>query len=200
MNKKLIPLTLLAVGLVAMAVYAGENASSRLSAYGYVGRTKNAAMIVDVDAARNRGAQKYIPLEVWLGHTENRTLHVNRDSFTLTDPSGKVHHLASPKAVLKGYGPTLIGADYRYIRSNPDYGGMLFLSCVPIPGVAFYANPDGWPGILYDHVELPNRTFLRTLLYFRNPDGMSTGTYTLTFHDAKSGTTIKIPFHIPWNR
>ncbi len=198
MNKRTITLTTLAAGLVALTVVATQSGYSRLSAYGYVGRAKNASMIVDMDVARYRGTQKFIPLEVWLGHTENRTLHVDRDSFTLTDPSGVVHHIPSTKELLKGYGPTLVAADYAYIRKNPDYGSMLYLACVPIPGVAFYANPDGRPSILYDHVELPSRTFFRTLIYFPNPDGMSSGTYTLAFRDPKSRTTIKIPFKIPW--
>ena len=193
--------TILVGGLALLALSAfATGAAKKLSAYGFVADKGDASMVVDVDMARWRGQEKYIPLGVVLGHTEAKTLHADRGSFTLTDPKGQTHALPDSIAVLKGYGPNLLANDYSVYRRLDDYASMRFLSCHLIPGVAFFPNPAGQPGVLYDHVELPMRTFFKALLYFPNPAGKDPGTYTLTYDDPKSGTRIEVPFVIPWSK
>jgi hypothetical protein len=187
------------LALVAWSALAAGTAK-KLSAYGFVADQGDAALIVDVDMARWRGFEKVIPLGVVLGHTEAKTLHADRGSFTLTDPQGQKHPMASPEVVLKEYGPNLLSGDYAYYRRLDDYASMRFLSCHLIHGVAFFANPSGNPKVLYDHVELPNRTFFKALLYFPNPGGELAGTYTLSYDDPASGTHIDLPFVIPWKK
>ena len=188
------------LGALALGLWAAGNSVNKLSTYGFVGRSGDTSLIVDMDVARYRGGEKYIPLLIWLGHTESKTLHADRGTFTLTDPKGDKIPLASNQEVTKDYGPTLISSDYAYIRRMPDYGSMVYLANQPIRNVAFFPNPSGAPRILYDHVELPNRTFFWTLLYFANPAGKDGGQYTLTFHDPKSNTLIEVPFTIPWQK
>lgn len=192
--------TVLLVGGLALLTLAALAAGTakKLSAYGFVADHGDAAMVVDVDMARWRGQEKYIPLGVVLGHTEAKTLYADRGSFTLTDPTGQKHALPDSEAVLKGYGPNLLSTDYGVYRRLDDYASMRFLSCRLIPGVAFFPNPAGMPGVLYDHVELPLRTYFKALLYFPNPGGKEKGIYTLTYDDPKSGTHIEVPFEIPW--
>ncbi len=187
-----------AIGLATVLVLAAPTVVKKLSAYGYVGRSGDATLVVDMDLARLRGKERLIPLQVWLGHTGAKTLYVNRKSFTLKDPEGVTHPLASVKEAAKLYGSSLVGNDYGYYSRLTDYASMLYLSCVYIPGVAFFANPSGRPDILYDKVELPRRTFVKALLYFKNPAGKAKGKYTLIYNDPKSGTKIEIPFSIPW--
>jgi hypothetical protein len=191
-------LLLVLAAAAAIGAWAASGAATKLSAYGYVARSGDCALVVDMDAARYRGGEKYIPLLVYLGHTERKTLHAGRGSFTLTDPSGARHALATPEEILSGYGPNLLSNDYTYIGRLPDYASMLFLAHVQIPKVAFFPNPSGEPRILYDKVELPNRTFFMALLYFPNPAGKAQGDYTLTYDDPESGTRISVPFSIPW--
>ncbi|MEW6757274.1 MAG: hypothetical protein AB1347_03550 [Acidobacteriota bacterium] len=188
----------LAAAAFATALLAAGPSVSKVSTYGFAGRSGDATLLVDMDAARYRGGEKYIPLLIYLGHTERKTLHAHRTTFTLTDPSGVKHPLPAPEVVTEGYGPNLLSNDYTYLGRLPDYGSMLFLANVQIPKVAFFANPSGPPRILYDKVELPNRTFFIALLYFPNPQGKASGTYTLTYDDPESGTRIEVPFTIPW--
>lgn len=172
----------------------------KLSTYSYIGRSGDVGLVVDMDLARYRSGEKYIPLLTWLGHTENKTLYADRGSFTLTDPKGVKQPMATPDEVLKTYGPSLISNDYGYEDRLADHASMVYLACQPIPKVAFFPNPTGRPKVLYDHVELPNRTFFRALVYFPNPAGRDSGTYTFTYDDPKSKTRIEIPFTIPWEK
>jgi len=198
MRKSLVTLASLAlVGLALSAFWASGNVN-KLSAYGYVGRSGDVSLIVDMDLARIRGGEKYIPLLVWLGHTENKTLYANRASFTLTDSKGAKQPMATPDEVLKNYGPSLVASDYTYVNRLPDYGGMVYLACRALPQVAFFPNPSGRPKVLYDQVELPNRTLFKAILYFPNGAGQDPGTYTFAYDDPKSQTHIEIPFTIPW--
>lgn len=188
------------LALAAVVLLAKGPSVKKMSSYGYIGRSNGATLIVDMDLARFRGDKKYIPIGIWLGYNESGVLKLNRGSFTLTDPAGKVHRLPSPKELTKGYGPTMISADYTYYSQIYDYGSMAFLSYHYIPGVAFFANTSGSPGILYDHVELPMRTFFRSIVYFKNPAGKADGTYTLTFKDSKGKVNMSIPFKITWSK
>lgn len=198
MRRILFTTAALAALVLTLGLLAAGGTTNKLSAYGYVGRSGDASLVVDFDAARYRGGEKYIPLLIWLGHTERKTLHADRGSFTLTDPAGTKVGLATAEEVRRGYGPTLVTNDYTYVRRLPDYGSMLYLACQPITHVAFFPNPSGSPGVLYDKVEVPNRTYFWTLLYFANPAGKVAGTYTLAYDDPASKTHIEVPFQIPW--
>lgn len=200
MRKSLLIFTAFALaGLVFSAFLAAGNVN-KLSAYGYIGRSGDVSLIVDMDLARYRGDEKYVPLLIWLGHTENKTLYANRGSFVLTDPKGARQPMAAPDEVLKNYGPSLVASDYTYVSRLPDYGGMVYLACRALPQVAFFPNPSGRPKVLYDQVELPDRTMFKAVVYFPNGAGQDLGTYTFTYDDPKSQTHIEVPFTIPWEK
>ena len=200
MNIKRALLIITILTLVAFTLAAKGPSVKKMSTYGYIARGNNATLIVDMDLARYRGDQKFIPIGIWLGYNGSGVMNIDRSSFALRDPSGKVHKLARPAELTKGYGPTLISTDYTYYRKIHDYGSMAYLSYRYIPGVAFFANPSGRPGILYDHVELPMRTFFRSIVYFENPAGKANGTYTLTVKDANGKVTLSVPFKITWTK
>lgn len=183
--------------LATVGLLAGAAEVKKLSTFGWAVRSGDASLIADCDAARLRGGEKYIPVLVWLGHDGKGTIHADRTSFTLTDPKGVKLALPPAEEVQKGYGPNLIGSDYGYYAKT-DYGGSRYVNCVQIPKVAFFPNPAGRPGILYDHVELPSRTYFRALLYFPNPSGKAAGEYKLTFSDPKADLTMEVPFTVSW--
>jgi len=176
---------------------------SKLSAYGYIGRSGDTSLIVDMNLARYRGEEDYIPLWIWLGHREERTLFANRGTFTLTDPKGEARELAELNALRSGYGANRIANDYTRLRQNREsdnYGEMIYLNMIPLRKVAFFPNPNGEPHVLYDQVELPPRTYFNALIYFTNPAGKDPGEYILHYKDEKGGMEIDLPFTIPWSK
>lgn len=184
--------------LATLGAVAGSNEVKKISANAMVGKIGDVQLIVDYDAARLRGGEKFIPIKIWLGSRANKPIYADRTSFTLTDPAGKVQPLPGPQEVVEQYGSNLISSDYGYYKNLPDYASSSFLSCTFIARVAFFANPSGSPKVLYDHVELPRQTFCDALLYFANPGGRAPGEYKLTYDDPKSKTHIEVPFTVPW--
>ena len=146
-------------GCLTLGFLAAQSKVAKLSAYGFAVQKGDSTVIVDMDMARYRGSEKYIPLQVVVGNTGPQTLHMNRGTFTLTDPAGNKHSLATVQEITKGYGPTLVSNDYSYYRhaAIADYTWR-FQICRFIPKVAFYANPSGRAAITYDKVELPRNT------------------------------------------
>jgi len=105
--------------------------------------------------------------------------------------------LPSYDEVTKGYGSDKIGNDYTYLRKIEDYASISFLSSKMIPKVCFFPNPSN-KSVLYDKVELPNRSYFKTLLYFPNVAKDKNGTYTLIFEDQISKIKVEVPFIIEW--
>ena len=184
----------------AMAATAVEVTLNKISASGFLAKSGDTTLIVDTDAALQRAQEKYIPLIVWLGGRQSKTIYANRDSFTLIDPEGLSRAMPSFNDLLKGYSSGLVGADYSRLSAECgyfQYADMNYLDCKPLRGVAFFPDP-GSMNVLYDKVELPNRTFFHTLLYFPKSPGSKGGVYKLVYDDAKSGTKIALPFTINW--
>jgi hypothetical protein len=187
--------------LTALVALAEGSKVNKLSTYGYKGETGNYVyLVVDHDIARYRGGEKFLPLLIFLGHNERKTLYADRGCFTLTDPTGAKHAMPSAEEVTTTYPAAMVTADYTMLRTLQDYASSVYMGYVYIPKVAYFPNPAGSPGVLYDHVEVPNRTYFSALVYFPNPAGKATGSYTLTYDDPKSGTHIEVPFPIEWQK
>jgi hypothetical protein len=190
--------TLVVMGLAALAEGTKTN---RLSTYGYKGEAGSYVyLVVDHDIARYRGNDKYIPLWIFLGHDERKTLYAERGSFTLTDPSGAKLAMPSSEEVSKLYPAAMVSADYSMLATLQDYASMAYTGFIYISRVAFFPNPAGNPKVLYDHVQIPNRAYFSALVYFPNPAGKASGNYTLTYDDPKSGVHMEVPFPIEWHR
>ncbi len=190
---------LISIATVVAAV-AAENQFHKVSATGFSARSGDTIMIVDTDQALQRGQEKFIPLMVWLGGKEHKTIYAGRDSFTLIGPDGISHAMPSFNELVKGYSSGLVHADYSRIkaeRSYYEYARMYYLDCRPLWTVSFFPDP-GSTRVLYDKVEVPSRTFFRALLYFPNPAPAKGGAYKLVYDDAKSGTQITVPFALNW--
>jgi hypothetical protein len=194
----------LAVGVLLLAVSAlaiDPGVVKKLSAYGFAAEKDGVTLIADVDATHNRGDEKYIPIRVWLGKESKGVVEITRGSFTLTDPKGVSHPVASVEEIRKDYGPNLISADFQYdhkVVQSGDYVSQHFNSFHFVSAPVYFANPGGAPSTLRETGEVQFRTFTGTFLYFANPTGRDPGTYKLTFTDAKGGVSLDVTFTVPW--
>lgn len=197
MNTKKTLVAMLIGGLVLAVMAAAPPLSKKISLFGYKSEAAGIKLIVDGGVARLRGEEKFIPLLVWLGHSEKKTIRVNRESFTLTDPQGNSYPMPSHSEVVEGYGAHIMSFDYELARKTDDYGSMDFLSCKFMRKIAFFPDPSS-SRIMYDNVELPNRSYFRTILYFPNKAGKSDGAYVLSFEDKSSEAKVSTFFKIDW--
>jgi hypothetical protein len=186
---------------LAYLAQAGE--VSKVSEFGYEVDTGGVRMVADVEAARYKGKAKYIPIVMLIGARGTATLNLDRSSFTLTDPAGQTHPLATVAEIQdkKNYGNFNVADDYTYIAKTVEAGPAraAFTGLGFQQGTAFYVNVGkGFPKMLRDQVQLRPNAFTWALLYFANPGGKASGTYTLTFDDPKNNLKVQLPFTISW--
>lgn len=195
MNKKFFLILLILVVLASMVIFS-QNVK-KLSMFGYKGETNSVKLIVDTEIARLRKAEPYFPIVIYLGHSENMVLKASRGSFTLQNPDGQSVSLPSYEEVLKGYGTNLMSSDLTYLTKMEDYASMNFLSCKMVSKVCFFPSPSSG-SILYDNVEMSNRSYFRTILYFPNNSANKDGIYKLIYEDKEKGIKVETPFEIKW--
>ncbi len=197
MNTKKTLVSMIIGGLVLAVMATTPPLSKKISLFGYKSEAAGIKLIVDSGIARLRGEEKFIPLLVWLGHSEKKTIHASRGSFMLTDPQGNSYPMPAHSEVVEGYGANIMSFDYDLAGKTDDYGAMDFLSCKFMRKVVFFPDPSS-SRIMYDNAELPNRSYMRTLIYFPNKAGKSDGTYVLTFEDKETGNKVATAFKIDW--
>lgn len=190
---------LLAV-LLPAAFASAPRLDTQMSAYGFGVTRGGVTVIVDAGAGHIRVGEKYLPLRVFIAKEDKGNLDVDRTSFTLTDPKGQAHPVATVEEVRREYGPNLIAGDYRYDHHQGDYGyvRLKFSACRFVSPPVFFANPDGPPSVLFERGYVSLNTYTGTFLYFANPAGRDTGVYTLTFTDVGRKVEISVPFTVNW--
>lgn len=196
-------LTAVLVGALSTLIVAQAPAFSTVSEFGFKVDTNTLRMVADVDAARYKGKEKYIPVVMLIGARGSASLNLDRSSFTLTDPAGTVHPLATVEEIQNkaNYGNFAVADDYTYIVKTVEGGPAraAFTGLGFQQGTCFFVNVGkGMPKMLRDQVELRPNAFTWALLYFANPMGKEAGQYTLTFSDPKNGIKVDLPVTIPW--
>ena len=196
--------TLAVVALVLPLVLIAQGAAvTKVSPFGFMCENSGIKVVVDTETARYQGKSKYIPMVVFIASRGAQTISLNRDAFTLTDPSGKVHPLASQEEVMdkKNYGGGNVADDYTYIKrtieAGPDvqaFNGLSFQQ----GAVVFFPNIAGLPAMIRDTGELRPNGWCSVLLYFANPGGKMKGDYKLTYTDPTSKAAVTVPFPIEW--
>ncbi len=189
----------------ALALLAAQPASvQKLTANLFSVDKDGLTLMADVSVTRLRGGEKYIPMRVWLGKETKGTVYITRASFTVTDPKGVSHPVASVEELRRDYGPNLISADYKFDHRVVESGDQVSSHFADafnfVTAPVFFANPSGFPSTLRENGEIQLRTYTGTFLYFANPAGKDPGEYKLTFTDPKSGVSLEVPVTIPWSR
>lgn len=75
----------------------------RLSRFSYVNEGVGATVIVGTKATRLRENEAFVPLEIAVANTGDKSLRLIRDAFTLVDVHGGRYKPATPRELLKGY-------------------------------------------------------------------------------------------------
>lgn len=191
--KKVLIITLMLIGLIVFS----QSEFNKLSLFGFKSEKGSFKVVVDTEIARLRKAEKYIPLIVFIGHSENKSITLNRSSFVLVYPDGEKESLPKYEDVISNYGGNLMSNDYEHFKRIGDYAKSSYLSWKYLRKVTFFPNP-ATKNIMYDNVELPNRTYFKTLLYFPNKETNVEGTYKLIIKVPKEDFEIEVPFMISW--
>jgi hypothetical protein len=192
-----------AVILLPLVLIAQAGVATKASPFGFLVENAGIKVVVDTQTACYQGKSKYIPMVVFIASRGAQTITLARTAFTLTDPSGKVHPMASQEEIMdkKNYGGFNLANDYTFIHKSieagPDVQSFNGLSLAPGAAV-FFPNIGGKPAMLREPGELRPNGWTWFLGYFANPGGKMEGTYKLTYTDPTTKGVVEVPFEIKW--
>jgi hypothetical protein len=192
---------LAAAVLLLAALAAG--AQETVAPFCYTGLSEEVRVVVDVNAARHRGGEKFIPLMVYVGCSGAKGLRLDPKAFSLREPDGAVSPLATREQIQdkKLYGYFKVADDYTFLWNNLDRGPvrMAFNGLGYMKGTCFFPNVGGVPYLVRDEVDLIPYAFTRVLLYFANPLGKSSDIYILIYKDPHTAIEVQVPLRIHWD-
>jgi hypothetical protein len=136
-------------------------------------KTADAWVYVNVELARKRTQEGYIPLVVGVMNNSRNNVDLTRESFALIGPAGQRIPAATVQEIREGY-PKL-SLDYRWLEQVTP------LRILGVRGVQFIPShfyPGLYKGsaVVISTVQLSQRFFTADILYFKKPEGFTTGT------------------------
>ncbi len=167
--KKTAALAAVAILAAAALAWAGGTAI-------YTSRTDEGWVYVNVDLARKRTAEAFIPLLVGVMNNAKQSVVLTRDSFRLVMPDGTRIPAATVEQVRRGY-PKLEN-DFRWLESVEPARilGVRGVGAVPSH---FYPGLVEGTSVVITEVELPRRYYTADLVYLPRPEGFSGGELVL---------------------
>ncbi len=150
----------------------------KIGYFTYLDEDRSTALAADVELARMRKAEKYVPLRIWVANKSVSTLKIDRQSLLLVDEAGKTFSMPGFKVVEASYNKYSLDAKY-YAREVFKEGDLMtaFSSFQKIPCSFFpqFYKTRGIHDVLIDTVDLPQRSFIEDLVYFPNPGAEAMG-------------------------
>jgi len=144
----------------------------KIGYFTFLNEDRSVALVVDVELARMRKAEKYLPLGIRLANKDIYTLKLDRQSLLLVDSADKTYSMPGYKQVEAAYDKYSLDAKY-YARKLFTEGDILtgFASFLKLP-CSFFPHPfkdSVMHDILIDSIDMPQRSFIEDLVYFPNP-------------------------------
>jgi hypothetical protein len=144
-------------------------ASKKIGYFTYLSDEVSAALLVDVELAKMRKTEKYIPLAFKLANKGVLALKVKRQSFQLLDPAEETVSMPAFKALEAAY--KNYSADARYYARKVFVEGDIQTSFSSFRKLqcSFFPHPykdSVLHDVLIEEVELPQGTFVEDLIYF----------------------------------
>ncbi|HHQ49261.1 MAG TPA: hypothetical protein ENK19_10330 [Acidobacteria bacterium] len=162
--------------LVALVVVSLASAGVTLAGQSdkiFTTKTQDAWVYVNVDLARKRTKEGYIPLVVGVMNNSKNNVNLTRSSFKLIGPAGEEIPAATVQEIREGY-PKL-DLDYRWLQQVTP---MRILGVRGVQFIPSHFYPGLYEGssVVINTVQLGQRFFTADILYFKKPKGFTTGT------------------------
>jgi len=174
--------------------------SRKIGYFIYIYEDATAALLVDVELAKLRKTEEYIPLAIRLANKGVQALKIQRQSFQLLDPAEAAYSMPGFKTVEKAYKNYSADAKY-YARKvfvegdiQTSFSSFRKLQC------SFFPHPykdSVLHDVLIEEVVLPQGTFIEDLLYFPKPKSVEPGqVFRLRLLDEKLEPHAEVGFII----
>jgi len=140
--------------------------SPTLGPYVYYEEGAEILITVGTLATRARADDNFFPLEIGMANkSQNRTLIVAHESFSVEVGDGEEIPAATPAEVIAGY--RALEADKGLFRSR-EFTAAYFDRYRRVES-RLYPNSQRRSGVVRDVVELPSGTYFQDVLYFQSP-------------------------------
>ncbi len=187
-SRKTIILTLLVLsGCLAVGLFPGRMILGRslnqeekealaptrkIGYFTFLNEDRSVALLVDVELARMRKAEKYLPLGIRVANKDIYSLKVNRQSLLLVDEAEGKYSMPGFKELEAAYNKYSLDAKY-FARKVFSEGDIVtgFASFQKLP-CSFFPHPfkdSVMHDILIDSIDMPQRSFIEDLVYFPKP-------------------------------
>ncbi len=135
-------------------------------------KTEDGWVYVNVELARKRTGESYIPLVVGVMNNSRNNINLTRESFRLIGPAGQEIPAATVQEIREGY-PKL-ELDYRWLDQVTP---MRILGVRGVQAVPSHFYPGLYQGslVVTSTVQLSQRFFTADILYFKKPEGFTGG-------------------------
>jgi len=135
-------------------------------------KTGDGWVYVNVELARKRTSEGFIPLVVGVMNNSKNSVDLTRESFKLIGPAGQVIPAARVQEIREGY-PKL-DLDYRWLEHVTP---MRILGVRGVRAVPSHFYPGLYQGssVVISTVQLARRFFTTDILYFEKPAGFTGG-------------------------
>jgi hypothetical protein len=152
--------------------------SRKVGYFAYLSEEVSTSLLVDVELARMRKAEKYIPLSVKLANKGLKALKIQRQSLVLVDPAEGTYAMPEFKALEADY--KQYSADARYYARKIFTEGDLQTSFSSFRKLlcSFFPHPykdSQLHDVLIEDVEIPQGSFIEDLIYFPRPEEEAAG-------------------------
>ncbi len=159
----------------------------------FTAKTGDAWVYVNVELARQRSAEGYIPLVVGVMNNSKNNVNLTRESFKLIGPAGQEIPAATVREIREGY-PKL-DLDYRWLEQVTP------LRILGVRGVKFVPShfyPGTYKGsaVVISTVQLSQRFFTADILYFKKPEGFTTGNLVFEVQAKGWKEPVRVSLHI----
>jgi hypothetical protein len=151
------------------------------------------SVFAGAEIMRFHDKETFFPIQVAVGNRNSTPVTLTPEDFVLTDDQGVYYPLATQEAIGKEYATSAFD---RNLLDHAVFLGNKFVAFTRVPSL-FYPNITP-TGVLNNHVQLPEQTFLADVLYFRKPIGPLEGrTFTLTVYFPQQETQMDVKFALP---
>jgi hypothetical protein len=152
--------------------------SRKIGYFTYLNEEVSAVLMVDVELARMRKDENYIPLSMKLANKGLHALKIGRQSFELLDPADAAYSMPGFKALEAVYKKYSADAKF-YARKIFTEGDVQtsFSTFRKLP-CSFFPHPakdSTMHDVLIEEVEIPQGSYIEDLLYFPRPKGSEPG-------------------------
>ena len=168
----------------------------KAGSYFFLAESRSVSLMVDVELARMRRTENYLPLVIMLANKDLYELSLDRDSLLLLDPNEDAYLMPGFQEINTSYDKFSFDARYYAFQAAAGNDALTSFSFFRKERCSFYPHPykdSILQDALVESVHLPQKSFIKDLIYFPMP---KTGVSGQRFRLRLLSPELEVPFEM----